>query len=160
MLIAVGSDHAGFPLKSHMLEALAELGAEVKDFGSYSPEPVDFPDIARLVCDAVRSGQAGRGIMICGTGVGAAIAANKIPGIRAAVGHDIYSAAQCVEHDDVNVLCIGAQVIGPTVAAAYAAAFLSAEFSTETHFRRRVEKLRQLERTAALEWLAAEEGRD
>ncbi|MFC4600905.1 ribose 5-phosphate isomerase B [Cohnella hongkongensis] len=156
MKVAIGCDHAGYPLKSHIVEALAQAGAQVKDCGSYSPDPVDFPDVAGRVAAAIRSGQADRGVMVCGTGVGAAIAANKIPGIRAAVGHDIYSAAQCVEHDDVNVLCIGAQVIGPTVAAAYVQAFLQARFSTAPEFRRRVDKLGQLEKSAALEWLTIE----
>ncbi|SDS37473.1 ribose 5-phosphate isomerase B [Paenibacillaceae bacterium GAS479] len=158
MIVAIGSDHAGYPLKAHIVEAMKAGGIEIMDFGSYTPEPVDFPDVARLVCDAVREGRAFRGIMVCGTGVGAAIAANKIPGIRAAVGHDSYSAVQCVEHDDVNVLCIGAQIVGPTLAAAYVTAFLGAEFSTEPHFRRRVEKLHALERAAVMEWLSSEDG--
>jgi ribose 5-phosphate isomerase B len=123
----------------------------VEDCGSYDPAPVDFPDITKAVCDRVRGGLAVRGILVCGTGVGACIAANKIPGIRATVCHDIYSAHQSVEHDDVNVACIGAQVIGAKVAEDCLRAFLSASFSTEEQFRTRVAKLAALERLAAAE---------
>lgn len=147
MNIALGNDHAGYPLKPHVVRVLSSLGVQIIDYGSYDEHPVDFPDIARLVCDSVLSGKAKRGIMVCGTGVGACIAANKIPGIRAAVCHDVYSAAQCVEHDDVNVMCIGAQIIGPTLAKAYIETFLQAEFSTEEQFRRRVAKLSEMERS-------------
>ncbi|TBL75150.1 RpiB/LacA/LacB family sugar-phosphate isomerase [Paenibacillus thalictri] len=147
MNIALGNDHAGYPLKSHVVQVLSSLGVQIMDHGSYDEHPVDFPDITRLVCDSVLSGKAKRGIMVCGTGVGACIAANKIPGIRAAVCHDVYSAAQCVEHDDVNVMCIGAQIIGPTLAATYIATFLQAEFSTEEQFRRRVAKLSEMEKS-------------
>jgi ribose 5-phosphate isomerase B len=153
MIVAIGSDHAGFPLKATLLEMMQKAGHEVIDHGSYTPEPVDFPDIARLVCDAVRAGKAQRGLMVCGTGVGAAIAANKIPGIRAAVCHDVHSAHQSVEHDDVNVMCIGAQIVGPWLAADLVRAYLSAEFSTEPDFRRRVAKLGALELTSARELL-------
>ena len=153
MQIAIGSDHAGFPMKPHVIATIQELGHEVTDFGSFTPDPVDFPDIARLVCQAVRDGRAERGLMVCGTGVGAAIAANKRPGIRAAVGHDVHSAHQCVEHDNVNILCLGAQIIGPWLARDLVEAFLKATFSTEEHFRRRVNKLAELERDAARELL-------
>jgi ribose 5-phosphate isomerase B len=146
MKIAIGGDHAGFPLKGPVIELLRTQGHVVHDFGSYSPEPVDFPDIARLVCAAVRDGTAERGVMVCGTGVGACIAANKIAGIRAALCHDTYSAHQCVEHDDVNVLCIGAQIVGIKLADEILRAFLAAEFSTAEEFRRRVRKLTELER--------------
>jgi ribose 5-phosphate isomerase B len=149
--LAVGGDHAGFPLKGPIIEFLRGQGHAVHDCGSYNPDPVDFPDITSAVCDLVRSGRAARGILVCGTGVGACIAANKIPGIRASVCHDIYSAHQCVEHDDVNVVCIGAQVIGAKVAEDCLHAFLSAEFSTEEQFRRRVAQLGELERRAAAE---------
>jgi ribose 5-phosphate isomerase B len=149
MKIAIGGDHAGFPLKSPIIELLRQWDHDITDHGSYTPEPVDFPDIARKVCAQVLAGEAERGIMVCGTGVGAAIASNKIPGIRAAVGHDVYSAHQCVEHDDVNILCLGAQIIGDKLAAEVLRAFLSAEFSTEPQFRRRVAKLAELERQAA-----------
>lgn len=149
MKLAIGGDHAGFALKGPLLEFLRGLGHEVEDCGSYDPNPVDFPDITRAVCERVRDGRAARGILVCGTGVGACIAANKIPGIRAAVCHDIYSAHQGVEHDDVNVACVGAQVIGAKVAEDCLRAFLAATFSIEEEFRRRVEKLAQLERTAS-----------
>ena len=151
MRIAIGSDHAGFPMKGRVLEVVKSLGHEVVDHGSYDPAPVDFPDIARRVCDAVRSGDAQRGIMVCGTGVGAAIAANKIPGVRAAVCHDVHSAHQSVEHDDVNVMCLGAQIVGPWLAEDLVKAYLSAEFSTNEDFRRRVRKLGDLEKAAAAE---------
>ncbi|MBZ5622330.1 MAG: ribose 5-phosphate isomerase B [Acidobacteriia bacterium] len=149
--LAVGGDHAGFPLKGPLIEFLRGQGHTVQDCGSYDPDPVDFPDIARAVCDLVRTGRADRGILVCGTGVGACIAANKIPGIRASLCHDVYSAHQSVEHDDVNVVAIGAQVIGAKVAEDCLRAFLAAEFSTEEQFRRRVAKLGDLERQAARE---------
>ena len=113
--------------------------------GSFTPDPVDFPDIALLLADEIKTGRAERGIMVCGTGVGAAIACNKIQGIRAALCHDTYSAHQCVEHDNVNVLCIGAQIIGPSVAEEILTNFLNAKFSTEEQFRRRVRKLDQFD---------------
>lgn len=127
MKIALGSDHCGYEMKVALKPLLEKLGCFVTDFGCDSTEPVDFPDIARSVCDAVRSGQTDRGLMVCGTGVGAAIAANKIPGIRAAVCHDIHSAHQCVEHDDVNVMCIGAQIIGPWLAEDLVRTFIEAD---------------------------------
>lgn len=138
-------------MKMALKPVLEKLGCECTDFGCHSSNPVDFPDIARQVCDAVRHGDEERGIMICGTGVGAAIAANKIPGIRASVCHDIHSAHQCVEHDDVNVMCIGAQIIGPWVAEDLIRSFVEAKFSTEEHYQRRVNKLRLLELEAARE---------
>jgi ribose 5-phosphate isomerase B len=149
MRIAIGGDHAGYPLKGPVIELLRAKGHDVHDYGSYSPEPVDFPDIARLVCAAVRDGTAERGVMVCGTGVGACIAANKIAGIRAALCHDTYSAHQCVEHDDVNVLCIGAQIVGIKLVGEILDAFLAAEFSTAEEFRRRVRKLEEMEREMA-----------
>jgi ribose 5-phosphate isomerase B len=150
--LAIGSDHAGFPLKGPLIAFLKDEGHSVEDCGSYDPAPVDFPDIAKLVCARVRDGRADRGIMVCGSGVGASIAANKIPGIRASICHDIYSAHQCVEHDDVNIACLGAQIIGQSVAEECLRAYLAATFSTEEHFRRRVAKLAEMERSAALEW--------
>lgn len=149
MRIAVGGDHAGFPLKGTVISALQSMGHEVTDFGSYDSQPVDFPDITRKVCVAVLSGEAQRAVMVCGTGVGACIAANKIPGIRASVCHDIYSAHQCVEHDDVNVMCVGAQIIGPVLVVELLERFIKAEFSTAEEFRRRVEKLHEMEREHA-----------
>lgn len=149
MKLAIGGDHAGFPLKGPLIERLQAWGHVVTDHGTHSTEPVDFPDIARLVTEQVRRGEVERGILVCGTGVGAAIAGNKTPGIRAAVCHDIYSAHQCVEHDDVNLLCVGAQIIGIKLAEEILQAFLAAEFSTAPEFRRRVQKLHELERWAA-----------
>jgi len=144
--LVVGGDHAGFPLKGTVVQALRDWGHEVTDVGTHSPEPVDFPDIARDLCGRIQRGEAERGIMVCGTGVGAAIAANKQRGIRAAVCHDVYSAHQCVEHDDVNVLCLGAQIVGDRLALDLLRAYLGAEFSTSEEFRRRVRKLAELER--------------
>ena len=145
MRIVVGSDHAGFALKSDLLPWLREMGHEVDDVGSWDPAPVDFPDIARKVAAAIVSGKAERGLMVCGTGVGAAIGANKMKGIRAAVCHDVHSAHQSVEHDDVNVMCIGAQIIGPWLAKDLIAAYLGATFSTSEEFRRRVAKLAEMD---------------
>jgi ribose 5-phosphate isomerase B len=142
MKIVVGSDHAGFPMKAELLSFLKGLGHEIEDVGSYDPKPVDFPDIARKVAAALTSGKAERGLMVCGTGVGASIGANKMKGIRAAVCHDVHSAHQSVEHDDVNVMCIGAQIVGAWLAVDLVSSYLSAEFSTDEDFRRRVEKLR------------------
>jgi ribose 5-phosphate isomerase B len=148
MRLAIGGDHAGFPLKGPVIDFLRAEGHEVQDFGTHSNEPVDFPDIARLVCGAVRSGDAERGIMVCGTGVGAAIAANKMHGIRAALCHDTCSAHQCVEHDDVNVLGVGAWIVGIRAVEEILRAFLAAEFSTSEEFRRRVRKLAEMEQEA------------
>jgi ribose 5-phosphate isomerase B len=141
MKISVGSDHAGYELKIRLLAKIKEMGHEVTDFGSFDPNPVDFPDIAKLVCKSILNGESEKGIMFCGTGVGASIACNKMPGIRASVCHDIYSAHQCVEHDDVQVMCLGAQIIGHTVALELIDSFLKAQFSTNEEFRRRVAKL-------------------
>ena len=141
MRIVVGSDHAGFSLKQRLLPELRALGHDIVDVGSYDPEPVDFPDIGRALCARILSGDCARGIMFCGTGVGAAIACNKVRGIRASVCHDIYTAHQCVEHDDVQVIALGAQIIGHTVALELVQRFLCAEFSTSEEFRRRVAKL-------------------
>jgi ribose 5-phosphate isomerase B len=143
--VVVGSDHAGFPLKAQLVEHIRSLGHEVTDVGSHDARPVDFPDIAREVTGAIRGGAADRGLMVCGTGVGAAIAANKTKGIRAAVCHDVHSAHQAVEHDDVNVMCIGAQIVGAWLAKDLITAYLSAEFSTDPDFRRRVSKLEAME---------------
>ncbi len=145
MRLVLGSDHAGFPLKTTVLDHLQRLGHEVRDVGSYDDKPVDFPEIAQAVTRAVNDGSAERGLLVCGTGVGASIAANKVKGIRAAVGHDVHSAHQCVEHDDVNVLCIGAQIVGPWLALDLIDAFLAAEFSTDEDFRRRVAMLHDMD---------------
>ena len=146
MALAVGGDHAGFPLKGPVIALLRSWGHTVKDCGTYSPEPVDFPDIAQKVCDEVLSKRAERGILVCGTGVGACIAGNKVRGIRAALCHDTYSAHQCVEHDDVNLLCMGAWIIGPKVAEEILASYLNAKFSTDEDYRRRVRKLSEMEK--------------
>jgi ribose 5-phosphate isomerase B len=148
MRLVIGSDHAGFPLKATVVAHLRQAGHEVADVGSFDPNPVDFPDIARQVAAAITGGKAERGIMVCGTGVGASIAANKMKGIRAAVGHDVHSAHQCVEHDDVNVLCIGAQIVGAWLALDLIDAYLAAEFSTDSDFRRRVAKLHEMDKSA------------
>ncbi|MDF1600968.1 ribose 5-phosphate isomerase B [Mesorhizobium sp. YIM 152430] len=145
MRIVIGSDHAGFPLKSTIVEYVKSLGHEVEDVGSFDPNPVDFPDIARKVTDRINAGEAARGLMVCGTGVGASIAANKVKGIRAAVCHDVHSAHQSVEHDDVNVMCIGAQIVGPWLAKDLVESYLKAEFSTDEDFRRRVAKLAEMD---------------
>lgn len=145
MRIVVGGDHAGFLLKGTVVDTLRSWGHEVADVGTNSPDPVDFPDIAELVCEAVLGGEAERGIMVCGTGVGASIAANKFRGIRAAVCHDVYSAHQSVEHDDVNVLCIGAQIVGNQLAFELLRTFLEARHMPDEEYRRRVAKLVKLE---------------
>jgi ribose 5-phosphate isomerase B len=144
--IVVGSDHAGFAMKAELLPYLRALGHEVEDVGSHDAQPVDFPDIAARVADSITAGRAERGLMVCGTGVGAAIGANKMRGIRAAVCHDVHSAHQAVEHDDVNVMCLGAQIVGPWLAKDLVAAYLAARFSTEPEYRRRVAKLAALDR--------------
>ena len=139
MRLVIGSDHAGWPLKQTVIDHIRSLGHEVVDVGSYDDKPVDFPDIARAVAQKVTSGEAARGIMVCGTGVGASIAANKMKGIRAAVCHDVHSAHQSVEHDDVNVMCLGAQIVGPWLATDLITAYLDARFASEdADFRRRV----------------------
>ena len=145
MQIVIGSDHAGFHLKQELAEWLKQSGYEVTDVGSYTPDAIDFPDIAFALCSKVREHKSLRGILVCGTGVGAVIAANKVKGIRAAVCHDVHSAHQSVEHDDVNVMCIGAQIVGPWLARDLISAFLHAEFVQDADFIRRVEKLTQLE---------------
>jgi ribose 5-phosphate isomerase B len=146
MRIVVGADHAGFELKEFIIGDLARAGHEVLDKGTHSTEEVDFPDYARAVGEAVLGGEAERGILVCGSGVGACIAANKLAGIRASLCHDIYSAHQGVEHDDMNVLCLGAQIIGPQVALELVRAFLAARFSGEERYRRRLVKIEAMER--------------
>ncbi len=145
MRLAIGSDHAGWALKSGIVDCVKKLGYDVTDVGSFDDQPVDFPDIARKIATEVTSGRAVRAIMVCGTGVGAVIAANKMKGIRAAVCHDIHSAHQAVEHDDVNVMCIGAKIVGPWLAEDLVRAFLDARFSTDEDCRRRVGKLHAMD---------------
>jgi len=143
--ISIGGDHAGFPLKAAVIKVCEELGHAVTDHGCHDESPVDFPDITREVCAEVVAGKAERAILVCGTGVGASIAANKIRGIRAAIVHDGHIAHQCVEHDDVNVMCIGAKIVGAWLAEDLVRSYLAATFSTDADCRRRVAKLMALE---------------
>src|SRR5713101_9934256 len=145
MRIVIGSDHAGFQLKEIIATYLHELKHQVVDVGTHSTEPVDYPDFAEAIGKALREGQADRGILICGSGVGASVAANKMPGIRAGLCHDTYSAHQGVEHDDMNVLVLGARVIGVEMARELVRAFVGAVFSGEERHRRRLEKITTLE---------------
>ena len=145
MIIALGCDHAGFPLKKRVIDALEKRRIEVLDHGCYNGEMVDFPDIARRVCESITRGEAQRGIMLCGSGVGAAIACNKMPGIRAACCHDIYTAHQCMEHDDVNVIALGADVVGGQAACDLIYRYLDSEFSGGEEFRRRIRKLDEMD---------------
>lgn len=144
--VVIGSDHAGFDLKEHLKVFLRETGYAVDDLGTHSDDPVDYPDFAEAVGKAILAGTADRGILVCGSGVGASVAANKLPGIRAGLCHDIYSAHQGVEHDDMNVLVLGARVIGPDVAGELTRAFLGAQFNGEDRHRRRLAKVIALER--------------
>src|SRR5690349_6248765 len=146
MKITIGSDHAGFALKKVLIDHLQKSGHQLQDVGTDSTAPVDYPDYAEAVARGVLQGGSERGILICGSGVGASVAANKIPGIRAGLCHDSYSAHQGVEHDDMNVLVLGARVIGPELAAELAAAFLHARFSGAERHVRRLEKVKRLER--------------
>ena len=146
MKIACGFDHAGFPLKEMVIAALQEGGHDVLDLGTDSEEPVDYPDVAIRVGEAVRDGRAQRGVLVCGSGAGVAVAATKMAGIRAATVSETYTAHQCVEHDDVNVLCLGARVIGPELAADILRAFAAASFTGEERHRRRLDKVNAIER--------------
>ena len=147
MKLAVGADHAGFPMKAPVIQLLQSWGHSVTDCGTNSTEPVDFPDVAKRVCAEIQAGRAQRAVMVCGTGVGAAIAANKVPGIRAGLCHDTYCAHQAVEHDDVNVLCIGAWVIGPKLAEEVIASYMNARFdSKDPDFQRRLRKVADMEK--------------
>ena len=149
MKIAIASDHAGYPLKAALAAYLETLGHEVADLGTNSPDvPVDYPDFAAKAAREVLAGRALRAIVVCGSGVGACVAANKLKGIRAGLCHDTYSAHQGVEHDDMNVLCLGARIIGPAPAFEIAAAFLGASFSGEGRHKRRLKKIEDLERGA------------
>jgi RpiB/LacA/LacB family sugar-phosphate isomerase len=145
MRIALGSDHAGFPLKEHLATWLAESGHAVYDLGTHSADPVDYPDYSAAVAQAVLDGRADRGIIVCGSGAGAAIAANKFQGIRAGVAHDTYTAHQMVEHDDVNVLALGSRVIGQSLAEDVVRIFIEAKFSRDDRHVRRLDKIRALE---------------
>jgi ribose 5-phosphate isomerase B len=147
MRVAVAFDHRGVKLRQRLLDELALLGQEAVDLGTDRPEPrVDYPDKAREVGEAIRSGEAERALLVCGSGVGASVAVNKIPGIRGAICHDIYSAHQGVEHDDMNVLCLGSEVVGAELAAELTRAFLQARFDGGERYVRRLEKIEEMER--------------
>ena len=146
--VALGADHGGFTLKNELVTRLHET-CQILDLGAHAFDPNDdYPDFALAVAQAVASGQAQRGILICGSGVGACIAANKVPGVRACLCHDTYSAHQGVEHDDMNVLCLGSRVIGIELATEIVKAFINANFSGETRHRRRLEKVLAIEQQA------------
>ena len=145
MRLALSSDHAGYEMKRDLAAILGQKGHAVLDLGTHSLAPCDYPDAAESVANALRSGDADRGIIVCGSGAGVSIAANKFPRIRAAVCHDTYTAHQAVEHDDMNVLCIGARVIGAALAQDIIAAFLGATFSGESRHLRRLEKINAFE---------------
>src|SRR5215216_8126349 len=149
MRVAVAFDHRGVKLRDRILETIQGLGHEPVDLGTDRPEPrIDYPDKAQEIGDAVRSGAAERGVLVCGSGVGASVAASKVPGIRAAICHDAYSAHQGVEHDDMNVLCLGSEVVGPSLARELVAAFVGARFNTEEpRYAARLEKVAKMERT-------------
>ena len=149
MSVALGADHAGYDLKTSLLPWLKEQGYDVVDVGAYTMDPLDdYPDFSQAVAQTVASGRAQRGIIVCGSGVGGSIAANKVPGARASICHDTYSAGQGVEHDDMNVLCLGARVIGEVLARELVTSFLSAQFLDEEKYRRRLDKVNALERSA------------
>lgn len=145
MTVVVGADHAGYAAKEVVREQLRALGYDLIDVGATSAAPIDFPDIAVAACQEVLSGRAERGVLVCGTGIGAAMAANKVNGIRAALAHDTYSAHQSVEHDDANVLCLGAQIVGPALMLELITTFLKARWEASEDFNRRLQKLRALE---------------
>ena len=146
MKIAVGADHAGFALKQDVVALLRKDGHEVVDVGTDSTEPVDYPDYAEAVGPAILDGRATRAVLVCGSGVGASVAANKLPGIRAAICHDVYSAHQGVEHDDMNVLVLGGRIVGPAVVPELVRAFVGAQFTGEERHVRRLAKVKAIER--------------
>jgi ribose 5-phosphate isomerase B len=150
MKIVIGSDHAGFALKNAMGDVLRGLGNAVLDVGAFNENPSDYPDFAEAVGRAVLDGRAERGVLICGSGVGASVAANKLVGIRAAVCHDTYSAHQGVEHDDMNVLVLGSRIIGVKLAEDLVKAFLGAQFTNEERHKRRLAKIAVLEQKRVL----------
>ena len=161
MRFAVACDHAGYPLKQTVIDELRRAGYEVSDLGTNGTDAVDYPDIAEALALAVQRGDAERGIVLCGSGVGASVVANKVAGVRCAVCHDTYSAHQGVEHDDMNVLAIGARVIGPELAVEVVRAFAGARFSGEERHTRRLKKLLAVEQrsmgAAAFERTGAKE---
>ena len=141
MKIAVASDHGGFPIKARIIEELRREGHETLDLGTNSADPVDYPDYAKAVAEAVLDGRADRAVLLCGSGAGACVAANKFRGIRSATCHDVFSAHQCVEDDDVNVLCLGARVVGPELAVDLVRTYTNARFSGAERHRRRLGKI-------------------
>ena len=146
MRIAVAADHAGYPLKPIVVDDLRAAGHEVTDLGTHDPnQPDDYPDFAALACEAIRRGEVERAVIICGSAVGVVVAANKFPGIRAGVCHETYSAHQGVEHDDINVLCLGARIIGPEVAREIVRTFIGARFTGEERHVRRLHKVKAIE---------------
>ena len=146
MNIAIAADHGGFPLKGEVIDLLQSIGHEILDLGAHQLDPVDdYPDYARYVGQSIQNGHAQRGVLICGSGVGACVAANKMKGIRAGLCHDSYSAHQAVEHDDVNVLCLGARIVGGALAAELVKAFAAAQFTQEPRHQRRLEKVLGIE---------------
>ena len=146
MKVGIAGDHAGFSLKQGLIAELSREGYKIVDLGAHDETPSDYPDFARALGKAVVSGEVERGILVCGSGIGACVAANKIKGIRAGVAHDIYSAHQGVEHDDMNILCLGSRVIGPAPAAEIVKAFLAARFTNEERHVRRVKKILEIEK--------------
>jgi len=150
MKVVVGCDHGGFPLKGVVLDSIKKMGHEVIDVGSFSAEVVDFPDFTKKLGEKIQSGEAERGVLICGSGIGAAIAANKMKGVYASICHDTYSAAQGVEHDMMNVLCLGGRVIGPELVKVLIPAFLNAKYLGNDkggeRFARRVNKIINMEK--------------
>ena len=148
MKIAIGCDHAGFPLKAALIEVIKDSGHNVDDVGAFDDQPSDYPDFARAVAERIASLRAERGVLICGSGVGASVAANKVPRVRAALCHDTFSARQGVEDDDLNVLCVGARVIGPALAKEVLLAFLEARFSHADRHARRLGKIKAIETDA------------
>ncbi len=150
MRVAIGCDHAGYALKAHVAKVIAELGHEVINLGTDSPDiSIDYPDVAEAVGRKIQNEEADRGILICGSGVGAGVAANKLRGVRASVCHDIYSAVQGVEHDDMNVICLGGRIIGVALAEKLVGGFLEASFDPKDRYVRRLEKVKALERGEA-----------
>jgi ribose 5-phosphate isomerase B len=145
MKVAVASDHAGFPLKARVIEELRKMGHEALDLGTDSANPVDYPDYARAVSEAVTDGRAQRAVLLCGSGAGACVAANKFKGVRAATCHDTFSAHQCVEDDDVNILCLGARVVGPELAVELVRRYMGATFSGAERHQRRLDKIAAFE---------------
>jgi|SRR5689334_11849124 len=156
MRIAIGSDHAGFELKKLLIEHLRQNGHQITDVGTDSTKPVDYPDYAEALAVALLNGNSERGILICGSGVGASVAANKVPGIRAGLAHDAYSAHQGVEHDDMNILVLGARVIGVELAKDLCDIFLNANFTAEERHQRRLKKITSIEQRYALQPVSKE----